>query len=163
MANRIHNFFKRNSISENAFVKQVPLLRTLTNRELVRIEEMMHERSYEPGEYIFHIHQPGAAIFFIKEGDVRVFIPADTLGDNDNMEKKDIEIAVLQRGEFFGELALLDNSPRSASVMAKTQTEVMAIFRGDFEELLIKDPVISSKINRQLAIMIGRRLKEANY
>lgn len=161
MASRIHNFFKRNSVSENAFVKQVPLLKTLTNRELARIEEMMHERTYEPGEFIFHIHQPGAAMFFIKEGTVQVFIPGDSISEDKS--NKDIEIATLKRGDFFGELALLDNSPRSASVMAKSPTEVMAIFRGDFEELLIKDPVISSKINRQLAIMIGRRLKEANY
>lgn len=161
MRSIIHKIFKRNSISDNAFIKQIPLLKTLTNRELYRIQDIMHERSYESGEFIFHINQPGAAIFFIKKGDVRIFIPAAYL--DDEKKKKDIEIAILTHGDFFGELALLDNSPRSASVMAKTQTETMAIFRGDFEELLIKDPVISSKINRQLAIMIGRRLKEANY
>jgi len=157
----IQKLFKRYSISENAFIKKIPLLKTLTNRELYRIQDIMHKRSYELGEFIFHINQPGAAIFFIKKGEVRIFIPAESLeGESKNI---DIEIAVLEHGDFFGELALLDNSPRSASVMAKTPTEVMAIFRGDFEELLIKDPVISSKINRQLAIMIGRRLKEANY
>lgn len=161
MGKLIRKIFNRNSISENAFIKRIPLLKTLTNRELYRIQDIMHERSYEPGEFIFHINQPGAAIFFIQQGEVRIFIPAESL--EGEKEKKDIEIAVLKQGDFFGELALLDSSPRSASVMAKTQTETMAIFRGDFEELLIKDPVISSKINRQLAIMIGHRLKEANY
>jgi len=157
----LYKLIGKNLISEDAFIKQIPLFNTLTNRELSRMQDIMHERTYESGEFIFHIKQPGAAMFFVKRGDVRVFIPADNLPGNE--QKKDIEIAVLEHGDFFGELALLDNSPRSATVVAKTQAEVMAIFRGDFEELLIKDPVISSKINRQLAIMIGRRLKEANY
>ncbi len=160
MKNLLQKLLKRKPINQNSFIKQIPLLNTLTESELLRVHDIMHERTYESGEFFFHINQPGAAIFFIKDGHVRIFIPAN---EHRKKSENDIEIAELGEGDFFGELALLDNSRRSASVMATSQTSVMAIFRGDFEDLLVKDPVISSKINRQLALMIGLRLKKANY
>jgi CRP/FNR family transcriptional regulator, cyclic AMP receptor protein len=140
---------------ETTFYAGIPLLSSLNAKELARVRRLMFERSYEPDELVFLKGQPGAAMFVIREGEVKVLVPNPEGG-------ADIEIARLQAGDFFGELALLDNSPRSASVRSVERTRLSAIFRGDFEDLLLNDPLISSKINRQLAIVIGNRLKAAN-
>lgn len=149
--------FNRDKLENlDPFLREIPLFHSLSEMEILKVKELMYERSFEEGELVFQMNQPGAAMFFVKEGTVKLLIPADEGRD-------EIVIANLSKGNFFGELALLDNSPRSASALAETPTKLEAIFRGDFENLLSKDPVLSSKLYRQLATIIGQRLKESNY
>lgn len=140
---------------EMEFYRGVFLLNTLSPREFARVREIMHERRYDPDEFIFLKGQPGAAMFIIREGAVQI------VADSPDGESEMV-IASLEEGEFFGELALLDNSPRSASARSVGRTRLAAIFRGDLEDLLLNEPLISSKIHRQLAIVIGERLRSTN-
>lgn len=155
---RFSNFlFNRNKLDNlDPFLREIPLFHSLSEKEIIKVKDLMYERTFEPGEYIFQMNQPGAAMFFVKEGTVKIIIPAEE-------DRDEIEIAELSKGNFFGELALLDNSPRSASALAESPTKLEAIFRGDFENLLAKDPILSSKLYRQLATIIGQRLKKSNY
>ena len=63
---------------------------------------------------------------------------------------------------FFGELALLDDSPRSASAIASKTTETFAFFRTDLDRLLTAFPQIGLKVYRSLAMIIGSRLRDTN-
>ena len=158
MKRLIHNLFNSNNLDiRDSFLREIPLFHSLSEKEIVRVKELMYERTFEAGEYIFHMNQPGAAMFFVKEGSVNIVLPAkDKEGD-------DVEIAEFTKGNFFGELALLDNSPRSATAQAKTHTKLEAVFRGDFENLMSKDPILSSKLYKQLATIVGQRLKKSNF
>lgn len=152
------NIFKSlyNADELNLFkiLKKIPLFKDLTKGELRKVANILHDRNYQVNEYIFQMHQPGAAMFIIRSGKVKILYESDT--------EDDIELAILGEGDFLGELALLDNSPRSASAMAMVKTEMLAIFRADLEKLLMTEPAIGAKIIRQLAVVIGLRLKATN-
>lgn len=135
-------------------LKQIPLFDHLTKRELKTISTLVHHRSYQPGEYIFRKDQPGAAMFIIKRGVVNIVLPQN--------EEREVHLATLKSGTFVGELALLDNSPRSASAKVAEPTEVLAFFRSELNKLLTTYPSIGSKIMRKLALIIGQRLKATN-
>ncbi len=135
-------------------LKQIPLFDHLTKRELKTISTLVHSRTYQPGEYIFQKDQPGAAMFIIKRGVVNIVLP--------DSENREIHLATLKAGTFVGELALLDNSPRSASAKVSEPTEALAFFRSELNKLLTTYPSIGSKIMRKLALIIGQRLKATN-
>lgn len=131
-----------------------PLFAALSRRELRNLATILHHRTYQDGEFVFLKGQPGAAMFIIKTGQINVI---DYRRDNSATE-----IATLNPGDFFGELALLDDSPRSASAMAVEPTELYAISRTDLEHLLTTSPQIGLRVYRALAVIIGTRLKNAN-
>ena len=71
-------------------------------------------------------------------------------------------LAIIRPEDFLGELALLDDTPRSASARAAEKTEALAFFREDLNELVETQPAIAVKIMKDLAVIIGQRLKAAN-
>ena len=147
--------FKSRKYATNIEVlKQCPLFQYLTNRELKKVSALIYERRYQPSEYLFEKEQPGTAMFIIKSGMIKIVVPSKT-GD-------EAELAVLHPEDFVGELALLDDTPRSASARAVEKTEALAFFREDLNELLETYPSIASKILRELSIIIGQRLKASN-
>jgi CRP-like cAMP-binding protein len=136
-------------------LRGVPIFEDLSRRELQRLRAILHTRSYKKGELMFEFGQPGAAMFVIQTGEVAITLP-----DEDSDEE--LTLATLQAGSFLGELALLDDSPRSASARCAKPTEALAFFRSDLNKLLETAPEIGSKIYRELAVFIGQRLKAMN-
>ncbi|MCC5932846.1 MAG: cyclic nucleotide-binding domain-containing protein [Candidatus Cyclonatronum sp.] len=137
---------------EEDFIKNVQLFTDLTRRERLKVERLMHVREYQAGEYIFHKGQPGAAFYVIRSGLVRIVTPGEP----------PILLAEVNPGEVIGELAILDETPRSASALTAEHATTMAIFKGDFDAFMLSEPVIAAKIYRRLAIVIGNRLKATN-
>lgn len=141
----------------------------LTPAELRIIDGLLHERSYLAGEVIFDEGEEGQAIYIIASGEVlisRVDQGEGTRvaqnGTNDAPRRRQTDtgrVAQLGPGTFFGELALLDNSPRSAQARAATGCELIVFFRDDFVGLLDTHARIASKISRQLACHLGARMR----
>jgi CRP-like cAMP-binding protein len=136
------------------FLKRIPFFEDLKKHELNEVAQVIYEREYREGEYIFEIGQPGASLFIVQTGEISVEISSDTHDTT--------QLAVLGKHAFVGELALLDEAPRSASARAMTSTKVFALFRKDLHELATVNPDITSKIYRSLATIIGNRLKATN-
>jgi CRP-like cAMP-binding protein len=103
------------------------------------------------GEDIFIQGVPGAGMYIILEGEVSILV-----------EPENKEIALLKEGEFFGELALLDESPRSATARSKEGCTVLGFFQSDLFSLLERSPKLGAKIILRLARIIGERLKFSN-
>lgn len=144
-----------NSIQEMLeFLGASSLFCSLSKKELRSLATLANQRSYQEGEFVFRKGQPGAAMFIIKSGQVNVI---DHAKDN-----RDIIIATLNPDDFFGELALLDDSPRSASALVTAQAEIYAFSRTDMESLFTSFPQMGMQIYHALAIIIGTRLKAAN-
>lgn len=135
------------------FLKTVPFFNELSNWQLKKVGEIVFERSYEPGEMIFEQGQPGAAIFLIMEGQVSVEI---------NREKTTANLAMLNKGSFFGEMALLDEAPRSASARSVEVTKTLALYRNDLSRLIQTDPLTACHIYHALARIVGDRLRSTN-
>lgn len=130
---------------------EATLFSDLTPGDLKTLEGFTHRRNYLPGEIIFDQGEEGQALYVIISGQVLICQPGHA----------DTPIAELGPGNFFGELALLDNAPRSAQARAGTQTELAAFFRGDFERLMESHARIASRVALQLARKLGARLRQA--
>ncbi|TNE72677.1 cyclic nucleotide-binding domain-containing protein [bacterium] len=139
---------------ESEILKKIPIFQDLNKRELKIIARILYERTYEAGEYMFETGQPGAAMFIIKDGQIQI--------TRNSKSGEELVLATIGNGEFVGELALLDSSPRSASAFVTKQTIALAIFRSDLEKLFDNNPELGNKVMRRLATVIGLRLKATN-
>lgn len=151
------NVFRKRSDDEADILrtlKQVPLFSNMARPELREFEKLIHRRNFKAGETIFWEGEPGVGMYIIQKGVVSIskYFPQE--------ERK--ELAVLKDGEFFGELALLDESPRSATALAKEATKILGLFRPDLFSLLDRKPRLGNKFLFQLALIIGERLKHNN-
>lgn len=135
------------------FLKTVPFFNELSNWQLKKVSEIVFERVYEPDELIFEQGQPGAALFLIVSGQVSVEI---------FKHGEATSLAMLEPGAFFGEMALLDEAPRSASARSVGQTKTLALYRNDLNRLINSDPSTSCHIYRALARIVGDRLRSTN-
>ena len=135
------------------FLKTVPFFDKLSNRQLKSVSDIMFERTYETDESVFEEGQPGAALFLILDGRIAIEIRRET---------STTRLAVLEKGAFFGELALLDETPRSANALALERTRTLALYRNDLNRLIDRDAQTACQIYRSLASMIGDRLRSTN-
>ncbi len=148
-------------------LRNLSLFVHLTPGELDIVDGLLHEREYLKDEVIFDEGEEGQAIYIIIDGSVLICrnqwspqgqpLPHRRRGDS-----SDGRIATLEAGTFFGDLALLDNSPRGAQARAATNCTLAVFFRADFMRLLETHALIASKISLQLARHIGLRLRQAN-
>ena len=134
------------------FLKTVPFFDRLSNRQLKTVSDIMFERNYDTDESIFEEGQPGAALFLILDGKIAIDIFRET----------STRLAVLERGAFFGEMALLDDTPRSANARALEPTRTLALYRNDLNGLMDRHARTACQIYRSLASMIGDRLRSTN-
>lgn len=144
--------FGKNDFSQRQQqIRALSLFATLGPRELRVVDGMLHERSYLENEIVFDEGEEGQALYIVMSGKVLVCRQGQPEAGR---------IAELEPGMLFGELALLDNAPRSAQVRATENSTLAVFFRADFLGLLETHAVIASKISLQLARFIGRRLRE---
>ncbi len=145
------NFFKNTPPPKRlSELKTMSLFVNLTDRERKIVDGFMHERRYLKDEVVFDAGEEGQALYIILEGKV-VICHAD---------HTDQPIAVLESGNFFGELALLDDEPRVAQVRAAENCTFLVLFRGDFLDLMKSHAVISTKISLQFARHLGVRMRK---
>jgi CRP-like cAMP-binding protein len=135
------------------FLKTVAFFDELSDRQLKTVSGILFERKYETDELIFEEGQPGAALFLILDGRVAVEM---------GRENNTMTLATLERGAFFGEMALLDGARRSANVRSLEQTYTLALYRNDLSELIRRDPQTACQIYRALAHIVGDRLRSTN-
>ena len=134
-----------------SLLRATPIFQQLSLMELKRIESILHERVYNASEIVFEQGEEGLGLYVIRSGHVRV----------SRLQKgRDVEIARLSRGSFFGELALLDGSPRAAQAQAVEKTELIGFFRPELLQLFETHPAIAAKVSFELAKWIGHRLRE---
>jgi serine/threonine protein phosphatase PrpC/CRP-like cAMP-binding protein len=130
-------------------LKGMPLFRYLTYTELVRVMNLAETRELVAGQSIFKDGDPGEDMYVVLKGTVR-------------LHKKDATIAELKKGAHFGEMALVDRTPRSlsASASASEPTRLLAIRRKDFYELIKKEPGLSVKLLWSFVQVLAERLRK---
>ncbi|NLY94431.1 MAG: Stp1/IreP family PP2C-type Ser/Thr phosphatase [Myxococcales bacterium] len=125
---------------------RIPLFRFISYQELVRVLNITHVRSYQPGEVIVREGEEGEEFFVVLKGRVRVHSGENTLVE-------------LSPGQHFGEMALVDKSPRSASVTAVERSRVLTIRRRDFFALIRKEHAIATKLLWSFCGVLAQRLR----
>jgi CRP-like cAMP-binding protein len=133
-------------------LKALSLFKQLSPRELRELDELLHERSYQKDEVIFDEGDTGLGLFIVLSGRVKIVSSYAAL------QRLAPEFGV---GDYFGELALFEESQRTARVVALEPTQVLALFRTEFVSLLERDKDIGVKILFELSrtvILRSRRL-----
>jgi CRP/FNR family transcriptional regulator, cyclic AMP receptor protein len=131
------------TVEKVLFLKSIDLFRTLPSEELAQIAEIAEEQPLAAGDQVFAMGDPGDALYLIVEGKVKV-------------HRDDRELVRLGERDVFGEMAVLDSEPRSASVTAVEEAVVLKIGRDDFRDILGERPEIAMGIIKVLI----RRLRE---
>ena len=124
-------------------LQSVSLFWDLKEKELGYIAEKMVAKHYENGKYIFLEDSEGEQCFFVGEGSVKV--------TRLSKDGKEVILAMLNAGDFFGEMSLLDGESRSANVIALEKTEVLTLNRDDFLVVLHDYPQISIQLLKEMA------------
>ncbi len=151
------NLFSGKSIqdgSTESVLSRVPAFADLSARELRGVAAIVHKREYKAGEPVFYQGDPGLGMYIIREGEVSIRIAEG--------EGEDKELAVLSDGDFFGELALLDESPRSATAICKTDCSLVGFFRTDLFEMIEQKTDLGLKIVLRLAEILAVRLRKTD-
>jgi len=143
-------FQNRKETPRWATLRGLALFAPLSRLELRVVDGLLHERRYLKGEIIFDEGEEGQALYVIVSG--RVLICRQG-------EPESGRISELDAGIVFGELALLDNAPRSAQARAAEDSVLASLSRVDFESLLDGHAVTASKISLQLARQLGKQLR----
>jgi len=126
----------------------VPLFAGLDAAGLADLARGMRVRRFRRGETVFHVGDPGDALFIVMAGSIKITLPADT-GD-------EAILATLRSGDFFGELALLDGAPRSATAVAIEPTETYVLSRDGFRELIASQAQMREALLATLAAEVRR-------
>jgi len=133
-----------------AFFRKFLLFAELDDRELAAIAAVAKPRRYAKDEVVFHADEAGDVFCLIREGRVKVTMTSP--------EGKEIILSTMGPGDFFGEMSLIDNEPRSASVIATERLDLVTIWRTDFLQILSEN----FSITRKLLAVLSRRLREAS-
>ncbi|MDR3625518.1 MAG: cyclic nucleotide-binding domain-containing protein [Ignavibacteriaceae bacterium] len=157
----IHSNFWSNFFGSSAkkadlksHILSVPIFKDLNQSEISHLTKIIHNRNYIAGEFIFCEGDPGIGIYIIRNGEVII---------RRNLENGSYyPLASFNRGDFFGELALIDEEKRSASALAKTDVNLSVIFKPELDEFIERFPQKGIKILRGITEIVATRLRKLN-
>jgi CRP/FNR family cyclic AMP-dependent transcriptional regulator len=124
-------------------LRRCALFAHVDDAALAALAELTRLRRYRRNEVIFHQDDVGDSLHIVAVGAVKIVLPSQ--------DGEEAIIASLKPGDFFGELALLDGSPRSTTATALEPTETFALTRDQFQRLLAEDPRLVTALLRALA------------
>ena len=139
-----------------AILKELNLFADLDDSALKILSLLFEEQEYKYGETIFEEGDVGTSMKVISQGRVRITQKADVDSQTEEALK------VLKTGEVFGEMALLEELPRSATVVAHTDVIILSIERRNFIKFIEQDSKNGIKIVLRLAQTLSSRLREAD-
>ncbi|HEX8710015.1 MAG TPA: DUF1003 domain-containing protein [Pyrinomonadaceae bacterium] len=131
-------------------ISGIPMFRHLEEAEVSELAALLQDVSFKEGEVIFHEHDPGDAMYILRSGSVRIWTHDEDV--------QQVTLAELEAGSFFGELAVLDGSERSATAEATSQSTLSRLSRDDFHRFMLAHPVVALDMIRE----IGTRLRQTN-
>jgi CRP-like cAMP-binding protein len=152
-----NNIFRNRKKSESQvidFLRAVPIFEGLTDGELRTIESKVYVRRYAEGERIFKEGDPSLGMYIIMGGAVNII--RQVPGGPPQL------LATLTGGDFFGEIGLIDDAPRSATAVAYGETEAIGFFKPDFMSLIQAKPGLGLKVVVRLGKTLSARLRRTN-
>ncbi len=135
-------------MTSKTFLREVSLFEGLSDAELRKLESVVEEHSFRKNEVIFHAQDRGTTLFIIKRGRVKVS-KADRRG-------KEIILGILEPGDFFGEMSLLDSEPRSATVSSLEPCQALIVSREQFLQFIPRHPELVMKILTTLILRLRK-------
>ena len=141
------------------FLSKVPIFAGIGKKGLGKINTIMHFKTYLPDEIIFTEGKLGKALFIIKTGEVVI---SKKMGNAPESTDREKVMTKFHDGDFFGEMALLEELPRSATARTSKRSDIFLIYKVRFDWLLEVYPAIGTKILHNLAKVLSSRLRDTN-
>src|SRR6478672_4416152 len=139
-----------NLSDEARSLSRIPLFKRLDAAELEHLAEEIDQVNYKAGETIFNEHDRGDALYILEEGSVRIWIYDEDV--------REVTLAELKPGDFFGELAVLDRGERSSSATAITDVHLHRLSSDDFQKFLTEHPDAAIDVICEIA----QRMRQTN-
>jgi CRP-like cAMP-binding protein len=132
------------------YIKNIPLFKHLKDAQLREIAARCKTARYKKGDVIFHKTDLSTDLYIVNAGKLKAVLADDEGGE--------MVLARFEKGAFFGELSLLDDKGRSATIMAETDSELSVLKKDVFLEMVFKDPLIAVELMTTLV----ERLRKAD-
>lgn len=130
---------------------KILLFRGCSREDIELLAGLFQERQVKPGTTIFTEKMPAEAFYIIKSGQVRITTTAS--------EGEDVGLLLLGPSDFFGEIALIQESSRAVTARAETAVDILLLTRKDFQALIDLDPRVAAKITLSIARLLAMRVK----
>lgn len=135
-------------------ILNIPILGTLKDKELMVIEKYLNFIEMTPGEIVFEEGDRGDYVCFVVEGSLDVLKKSEA--------GEDIVISTLSKGRSIGEMAVIDDLPRSATVKARTKATLLTLSRENFDYVLAEHSAIGVKILKGIARLLSLNLRKTS-
>jgi len=135
-------------------LRESPLFAGMANAEIASLSELFAEKSMPAGKTVFIENMPGESLYLVKEGTIRI---SKMLAEGDEQT-----LLVLGPEDTFGEMAVLDGAPRSATARVVEDARLLSIRKSEFEELCDSYPALGLKLMRNIIRIFSKRIRESN-
>ena len=135
-------------------LRKVALFEGLTNAQLRKLAGALREVEFKGSAHIFHEGDPGTSMFIISEGKVRISKMVPGIGEE--------ALAILERGQYFGEMSLIEDGPRSADAIAHSPCKLYELQRDKLDEVMFTDKELAYVILWTFVRTLSARLRETN-
>ncbi|MCK9408727.1 MAG: DUF1003 domain-containing protein [Bacteriovoracaceae bacterium] len=133
------------------FLSKIPIFKFLPEEDHVSLVSLWKMKTLNAGEVLFRKGEPGSSMFMIEEGEIEIILPVDP-------PVNEVLLSTLKEGEFFGELSLFADTPRTATARAQANTKLVEMQRGDFITFVMERPSIGISMLSEMA----KRLQMTN-
>lgn len=131
-----------------SIVARIPLFAGMQPADIARVAARMRRKSFRQGDIIFHKGDHGTTLYLVEQGQVKIFTPSH--------EGREVVLSIFGKGDFFGEMALFDDKPRSASAEATSPASVLTLQREDFRQAMVQHPAMSIAVMGALVDRVRR-------
>ncbi len=135
-------------------ILNIPILATLKDKELMVIEKYLNFIELTPGEIVFEEGDRGDYVCFVVEGSLDVLKKSET--------GEEIVISTLSKGRSIGEMSVIDDLPRSATIKARTKSTLLTLSRENFDYILAEHSTIGVKIIKGIARLLCLNLRKTS-
>ena len=133
------------------FLSKIPIFKFLPEEDHISLVSLWRVKTLKAGEVLFRKGEPGSSMYVIEDGEIEILLPVDP-------PVNEVQLSILKEGEFFGELSLFADTPRTATARALTNTNLVEMQRGDFITFVMERPSIGISMLSEMA----KRLQMTN-
>ena len=150
------------SVEDAAFFRKIFLFQDLEDQELEQVLSRTYPRGFPAGQVIIQEGDPGDSLYIMVSGEVEITKRLTLVLDKDTPKERVMIRLKAEDGVYFGEMSLLENDPRSATVTALSDCRLLELCQKDFLELVRNDPAMGLKLLLRLAQLLSRHLRKTN-
>lgn len=126
------------------FLSKIPIFKFLPEEDHLSLVSLWKVKTLKAGEVLFRKGEPGSAMYVVEEGEIEILLPVDP-------PVNEVQLSVLKEGEFFGELSLFADTPRTATARALEETRMVEMQRGDFITFVMERPSVGISMLSEMA------------